>query len=144
VARTSTYLNFMGNTKEAFTFYKSVFGGEFTSAIQYMKDVPPMPGQPELAEDERDMVMHVELVITGGHVIMGTDMLKSLGHELHIGNNMSINLEPDTREETDKLFAALSDGASDIIPLTEMFWGGYFGVLLDKFGIRWMFNCDQK
>lgn len=144
MARTSTYLNFMGNTKEAFTFYKAVFGGEFTADIQYMKDVPPMPGQPPLPEDERDMVMHVELVITGGHVIMGTDMLKSLGHKLHIGNNMSINLEPDTREETDKLFAALSDGASDIVPLTEMFWGGYYGVLLDKFGIRWMFNCDKK
>lgn len=145
MASVSTYLNFMGNTEEAFMFYKTVFGTEFEGeGITRMKEVPPYPGQPELTAEEEEMVMHVSLPITGGHLLMGTDMLSSMGHELKLGNNVNINLQPDTREETERLFNALKDGANDIMELQEMFWGDYFGSLQDKFGIHWMFNCEEK
>ena len=104
-------------------------------------DAPPMEGGPELSEAERNMIMHVELPILAGHVLMATDMIESMGHELTIGNNTTINLEPDTRAETERLFDALSEGGSDIAPLSDMFWGAYWGCCLDRFGIRWMFNC---
>lgn len=144
MASVSTYLNFMGKTEEAFEFYKTVFGTEYDAPIQYMKDVPADPSMPPLPEDEKDMVMHVALPITAGHVLMGTDMLKSMGHELKLGNNMSINVMPDTLAETRRLFAALSDGGSEEMALQEMFWGDTFGTVVDRFGIRWMFNCSAK
>jgi PhnB protein len=151
MSRVSTYLNFMGNTEEAFRFYKDIFGTEFDttfspSGIMYMRDVPTDPSQPPLPEDEKDAVMHVALPILNGHMIMGTDMLKSMGHELIIGNNTTINLEPDTREETERLYASLSEGGDpkQCAPLSDMFWGSYWGSCLDKFGIRWMFNCSEK
>lgn len=140
MARVSTYLNFMGKTEEAFQFYRGVFGGDFTS-FQRMKEIPAMPGQPLLPANEQEMVMHVELPILGGHVLMGTDALESMGHTLSFGNNASINLEPDTREETERLFAGLSDGGTVTSPLAVMFWGDYFGSLTDRFGVQWMFNC---
>jgi PhnB protein len=116
----STYLNFMGNAEEALEFYREVFGTDYLAPIQRMGDVPSGPDGPTLAEDEKDMVMHVELPILGGHVIMATDMLASMGHELRVGNNTTINLEPDTREETQRLFDALSEGSSDCAPLTDV------------------------
>lgn len=141
MARTSTYLNFMGTTEEAFLFYKQVFGTDFNGAIHRMGEAPPMPGMPAMPEAEKHLVMHVELPILGGHVLMGTDTLESMGHKLTFGNNFSINLEPDTRGETERLFAALGDGGKVTMPLTDMFWGSYFGTLIDKFGVQWMFNC---
>lgn len=144
MARTSTYLNFMGRTEEAFAFYASVFGTEFASPIQRMRDIPPAPGMPELREAEKNMVMHVELPIVGGHVLMGTDALESMGHVVRFGNNVSINLEPDTRAETDRLFHALAEGGKITMPLSDMFWGAYFGALTDKFGVQWMVNCTAK
>lgn len=84
--------------------------------------------------------MHATLPILGGTQIMGTDSLESMGHKTKIGNNMTINLEPDTREETQRLFNALSEGGSEIMPMQDMFWGAYWGCCLDRFGIRWMFN----
>jgi PhnB protein len=143
MARTSTYLNFMGKTEEAFLFYKSAFQTEFTSPINRMGDVPAGPGMPTLSEAEKRMVMHVELPITGGHVLMGTDALESMGHSLTFGNNVSINLEPDTRAETERLFKALAAGGKETMPLQDMFWGGYFGTAVDKFGVQWMFNCAE-
>jgi PhnB protein len=143
MARTSTYLNFMGNTEEAFTFYKKAFQTEFNGPIHRMGNVPPAPGMPALSDAEKNMVMHIELPITGGHVLMGTDMLESMGHKLQLGNNVSINLEPDTRAEADRLFAALSAGGKAEMPLMDMFWGSYFGTLVDKFGVRWMVNCSE-
>ena len=141
MARTSTYLNFMGNTEAAFSYYKSVFKSAFVEpGIRRMRDVPAGPGMPPLSEKEKDMVMHVELPIVGGHVLMGTDALESMGHTLTFGTNVSINLEPDTRAETERLFAALGEGGKIGMPLTDMFWGGYFGSVTDKFGVQWMFN----
>jgi PhnB protein len=144
MARVSTYLNFPRSTEAAFQFYRSVFHTEFAAPIARFKDIPPQPGQPPLPDADRDLVMHVELTILGGHVLMGTDAPESMGFTLVQGNNVYINLEPDTRPETDRLFAALADGGSIEMPLQEMFWGGYFGSLVDRFGIRWMFNCASK
>lgn len=141
MSRVSTYLNFMGKTEEAFLFYRSVFGTEFDVPIMRMADVPTDPSVPPLADAEKNMVMHVELPILAGHVLMGTDMLESMGHELKIGNNITINLEPDTRAETDRLYQALSEGGSDCSGMQDMFWGAYWGTCLDRFGVRWMFNC---
>lgn len=142
--RVSTYLNFSRSTEQAFAFYLSVFGGAFTGPIHRFRDVPAAPGQPPLAESDRNLVMHVELPILGGHVLMGTDAPESMGFSLTPGNNVYINLEPDTRAETDKLLNALSAGGTVEMPLQEMFWGGYFGSITDQFGIRWMFNCSSK
>ena len=135
MARVGTYLNFMGNTFEAFEFYRSVFGTEYIGDVMRMGDVAP-----GIPESERNAIMHIELPILGGHVIMATDMLESQGHSLRIGNNTTINLEPDTVEEAQRLFEALSPGATDMAPLAQMFWGAWWGCFLDRYGIRWMFN----
>lgn len=144
MARVSTYLNFPRSTEQAFVFYRSVFGGDFTGPIHRFGDGPAAPGQPPLAVADRDLVMHVELPILGGHVLMGTDAPESMGLSLVHGNNYYINLEPDTRAETDRLFHALSANGKVDMPLQDMFWGGYFGSLTDQFGVRWMFNCANK
>lgn len=144
MASVSTYLNFMGQTEEAFQFYRSVFRTDFAGPIARMGDVPPGPGMPALSATEKNMVMHVALPILGGHVLMGTDTLTALGHKLEVGNNVHINLEPDTRAEAERLFAALSQGGKVSTPLQDMFWGAYFGNLIDKFGVQWMVNCMAK
>ena len=141
MARVSTYLNFPRSTEAAFNFYRSVFGTSFSSPIMRFGEIPAQPGQPPLAEADKNLVMHIELPILAGHVLMGTDAPESMGFTLTSGNTVTINLEPDTRAETDKLFAALAAGGSVDMPLSQQFWGGYFGILVDKFGIRWMFNC---
>lgn len=144
MASTSTYLNFPRSTEAAFTFYKTVFGTEFSVPIARFKDIPPQPGQPPLAEVDQNLVMHVALPILGGHVLMGTDAPESMGFVVKQGNNIYINLEPDTRSETDRLFNALAVGGKVEMPLQEMFWGAYFGSLVDQFGVNWMFNCSSK
>lgn len=144
MARTSTYLNFTRQTEEAFNFYKSVFGTEFEGQINRMGDVPTQPGQPPMAEEDKNLVMHVALPITGGHMLMGTDAPESMGFKVNFGNNIFINLEPDTRPETERLFAGLSAGGKVDMQLQEMFWGDYFGSCTDKFGVQWMFNCSSK
>jgi len=114
MARVSTYLNFDRRTEEAFTFYRKVFGTEFEGPI------------------------------LGGHLLMGTDAPESMGLHVNTGNNVYIMLEPDTRAETDRLFAALAEGGKVDMPLQEMFWGDYYGSLRDRFGVQWMFNCTSK
>ena len=141
MSRTSTYLNFPRNTEEVFNFYKSVFGGEFSGGgVARLGDFP----NPELAEEDKNLILHIELPILGGHILMGTDAPKSLGFQLTQGNNIHFNLEPDTREETNRLFSALSTGGVITSALQEMFWGAYYGTCTDKFGIQWMFNCTEK
>jgi PhnB protein len=144
MASVSTYLNFSRNAEEAFSFYKSVFGGEFAGdGIMRFRDVPPSDDMPPLPEEDLDLVMHVELPILGGFSLMGSDAPESMGFDINMGNNVSINLQVDTREETDKLFAALSDGGTVTMPLDDMFWGDYFGSCIDKFGVLWMVNCAE-
>ena len=142
MSRVSTYLNFMGNTEGAFNFYSSVFGTEITGELTRLGDMPGGPGAPELSEAEKKMVAHVELPILAGHVLMGTDMVESMGHELKVGNNVTICLESDTRAETDRLYAALSEDGSESTGMEQMPWA-YWGCTLDRFGVRWMFNCYE-
>jgi PhnB protein len=142
MARTSTYLNFVNQTLEAFNFYKSVFGGEFTDpGPRFFKDIPPTEGMPPIPEADLGLVMHVELPITGGHLLMGTDAPESMGFKVVYGNSMHLSIEPDTRAEADRLFLELSNGGTVSMPMQEMFWGAYFGSFTDKFGINWMVNC---
>jgi PhnB protein len=142
MSRVTTYLNFMGNTEEAFRFYCSVFGTDITGEIVRIGNIPAGPGAPELSESDKNLVAHVEIPILAGHVLMGTDLVESMGHELKIGNNVTINLEPDTRAETDRIYAALSEGGSDSTGMADVPWG-YWGCTLDRFGVRWMFNCYE-
>jgi len=135
MASVSTYLNFLGNTEEAFEFYRSVFGGEFT-ALNRMDSIPGM----ELPEADKSKIMHISLPILAGHVLMGTDFLESQGHELIIGNNVTISLLPDTLEDAQALYAALVVNGSADQPIFPAPWGGHYGSLVDQFGIRWMFN----
>lgn len=144
MASVSTYLNFPRNTEEAFAFYKAVFGTEYDGEIMRFSSVPPQEGQPPLAEADKNLVMHVALPILAGHRLMGTDAPESMGFKVIEGNNVYINLEPDTRAEADKLFKALSEGGKIEQKLEEMFWGDYFGSCIDKFGIHWMFNTAAK
>ncbi len=139
MSKVAIYLNFQGNTADAFQFYKSVFGTEFSAPIMRMRDLPPNPDAPKFSESDLNAVMHVALPIIGGTELMGTDMLESMGHKLVIGNNTTISLQLDAKEEADKLYNALSDGGSDKAPMRDEFWG-YWGCCLDKFGVRWMFN----
>ncbi|MFN8406176.1 MAG: VOC family protein [Sphingobacteriaceae bacterium] len=145
MAKVSIYLNFMGNAEEAFNFYRSIFKTDWSAPIARMGDAPAPKGSPTLSAEDKKKVMHVALPIVGGTQIMGTDMLENMGHKLVVGNNTTINLELDTKEEADQLYNALSEGGNSkecVAPHNE-FWG-YWGVCLDRFGIRWMFNVAPK
>ncbi len=144
MATVSTYLNFNGNTEEAFTFYKDVFGTEFLGDIMRMKDVPVGPGDATPADHDANLVMNIALPITAGHILMGTDATESMGFTINQGNNVSICIDPDTRDEADRLFAALSDDGKVNMPLADAFWGDYFGDCVDKFGVQWMINYTTK
>lgn len=145
MAQVSTYLNFQRNTEEAFNFYRSIFGGEYSGGgIARFSDIPPSDGMPPIAEADKNLVMHIELPIFGGHLLMGTDAPESMGFKVNEGNNVHINLEPDSRAETKRLFEALSAGGTITMELQDMFWGAYYGSCTDKFGINWMFNLPNK
>jgi PhnB protein len=139
MANVSIYLNFDGNAEEAFNTYKKIFRTEFSSPIGRMGDMPPQPGMPALSDTEKKKVMHVALPILGGTEIMGTDVLESMGHKLIQGNNITISLNPDSKEEADRLYKELSQNGADGVTPHDEFWG-YWGTCKDKFGIRWMFN----
>src|SRR5215211_2127740 len=131
MAGVSTYLNFARNTEEAFTFYKSVFGTDFDGEIMRFSSVPPQEGQPPIPAEDQNLVMHVSLPILGGHRLMGTDAPESMGFTLTQGNNVYISLAPDSREEADRLFGALSAGGNVEMPMGDQFWGDYFGSFTD-------------
>ena len=143
MAQVSIYFNFMGNAEEAFDFYKKVFKTEYSAPIMRMKDIPTQPGIPELSEADKNKVMHVALPILGGTEIMATDVLESTGHKLIEGNNFTISLNPDTKEEADRLYQELSQSGTDCVAPHEEFWG-YWGTCKDQFGIRWMFNIISQ
>jgi PhnB protein len=144
MARTSTYLNFANKTEEVFKFYQSIFGGEFIGDIARFGEMPLTEGQPALPESLKDAVMHIELAITGGHILMGSDAPAEFGFTVTQGNAVQINLDPDTREEAKRLFDAFAEGGTIIMAMQDVFWGAYFGSLIDKYGIYWMINCTQK
>ena len=132
------YLTFDGNCREVFEFYRSVFGGEF-SIVQTFGDGPPDMGVPE---DEQDRIMHVSFPI-GSSVLLGSDTVTGFGPPGVKGDNFSVSCATQSREETDELFAKISEGGTVTMPLADMFWGSYFGTCTDKFGIKWQFNWEQ-
>ena len=138
MAQVNTYLNFQGQTEEAFAFYAKAFGTDVIMLSRY-SDMPAA-GPGELPAEEQNLVLHAELPITGGYVLMATDMLRSMGQETRIGNNTTICIDVDSREEADRLYGALSEGGSEGLPMADMPWGAYWGVILDHYGIRWMVN----
>jgi len=144
MAKVSTYLNFQRQTEEAFTFYRSIFGGEFSGEIFRFRDIPPSENIPPLPEADRNLIMHMALPILDGHLLMGTDAPESMGFKVNFGNNVYIMLQPDTREETKRLFKALAAGGKVEQDLQDMSWGDYYGSLKDKFGVQWMFACSEK
>jgi PhnB protein len=143
MASVSIYLNFAGNAEEAFYSYRKIFKTEFSAPFTRMGDMPTQPGMPTLSETDKTKVMHVALPILGGIQIMATDMLESMGHKLVEGNNVTISLNPDTKEEADRLYSELSQGGTNGVAPHDEFWG-YWGTCKDKFGIRWMFNITNQ
>lgn len=143
MASTSTYLNFARNTEEVFAFYKTVFGTEYVGEIMRFRGVPPDPTHP-MAEEDKDLIMHIQLPVTGGHMLHGTDAPESMGFVVTRGNGMYIMLEPDTRAEADRLFAALSPGGKVEMGMSVQFWGDYFGSVVDKYGVGWMINAGNN
>ncbi|RYG15564.1 MAG: VOC family protein [Chitinophagaceae bacterium] len=130
------YLNFSGRAEEAFNFYRSVFGGEF-SIVMRMGDVQ---GSEKLPESEKNLLMHISLPINENLVLMASDCAPSSGIVLNNGNYMYISVSPDSREEAERLFNGLSAGGVIEMPLEDQFWGDYFGSFKDKYGICWMIN----
>ena len=140
MARVNTYLNFMGKTEEAFNFYKEVFGTEITSLTR-MKDMPRPEGAPSLAESEGNLIMNIQMPITNGHVLMATDMIASMGHNLKVGNNVTISLDLDSQEEAEKIYNKLiTNSPENSGPLAPMPWGAIWGSCEDQYGIRWMIS----
>lgn len=135
------YLNFAGNAEEAFYFYRSVFGGEFKTLMRF-KDMP-MEGINVSNEDE-NKIMHIALPIGSNSVLMGTDVLESLGQSLNQGNNVHISIHPDSKQEADRIFNALSAGGMVEMPIEDQPWGDYYGSFKDVFGIQWMVNYSYK
>lgn len=144
MSRTNIYLNFKNSTEEAFNYYKSIFGGEFEGGINRFGDMPPQEGVPALSDADKNLIMHIALPLFGGVLLMGTDAPESMGFTVTMGNNVHISLEPDTREEADRLFNALSAGGKVSMPLQDMFWGAYYGSCTDKYGVQWMLNVATK
>jgi uncharacterized glyoxalase superfamily protein PhnB/uncharacterized protein YndB with AHSA1/START domain len=143
-ARVSTWLNFPDKTEEAFNFYRSVFQTEFGGkGIQRLGDFPATEGHPPLSEDDKKLVLFIELPITGGHILMGTDAPESMGFKVIPGNNMHIYVEPETKAETKRLYDGLSvDGVVEM-SLQDAFWGAYYGNFTDKYGINWMLSFKE-
>jgi PhnB protein len=145
MAKVSTYLNFTNQTEAAFNYYKSVFGTEFEgNGFNRFGDMPPQPGMPPVGEATKNLVLHVSLPILGGYMLMGSDAPPEMGFTVTMGNNVYISLDTDTKEEADRLFAALSAGGQVEMPMSNMFWGAYWGSCKDRFGVKWMFNYVKK
>lgn len=135
----NTYLNFDGNTEEAFEFYRSVFGGEF-DGIMRMTEAPDIG---ELPEEERNRILHISLPI-GNQYLMGSDILPSMGHVLNTGNNNYISLHLDKRDEAESVFNALSGGGSVEMEFQKAFWGSWFGSFRDRYGVCWMISSEDQ
>lgn len=137
------YLTFNGNCEEAFEFYKSILGGEYLS-ISRFSDMPPMDDMPPMPEEHQNRIMHVTLPIKGDQVIMGSDTGGEWSSGFKMGNNFSISLNAESREEADQVFAGLSEGGKVTMPMQDTFWESYFGMFEDKFGVQWMVSFDKN
>ena len=135
------YLTFDGNCREAFEFYKSVFGGEFSS-VSTFGEMPPQKDAKPLPDAEKNRIMHISLPISKETALMGSDTGGEWALSFKQGNNFSISVNADTKEDADRIYNALSSGGQATMPMDNTFWGSYFGMLTDKFGINWMVSCD--
>lgn len=138
----NTYLTFIDNCEEAFNFYKSVFGGNF-GYVGRFKDMPPQPDKP-LAPEDAERIMHISLQISKETVLMGSDCPPSTGIPITQGNNFAISISATSKAEADRLFNGLSAGGKVNMPMADTFWGSYFGMFTDKFGINWMVSFDVQ
>jgi len=140
MALINPHINFNGNAEEAFTFYKSVFGGEFAMIMRF-KDMesPEFP----VADHEANKIMHIALPI-GQNVLMANDVPESMGRTNENENRSKIAISAESREEADKLFNGLSAGGTVEMPMEDSPWGSYFGMFRDKYGIEWMIDFDPK
>lgn len=136
------YLTFNGNCREAFEFYKTALGGDF-SYVGTFAEMPPQEGMPELSDSEKDKIMHISLPISEETVLMGSDTSEAFGPEVKFGNNFSISVNTDSNEEADEIFNQLSEGGKVTMAMEKTFWSDYFGMLTDKYGVNWMVNVDK-
>ena len=141
MATINAYLTFDGTCEEAFNFYKSVFGGDFPMVGKF-GDMPPQEGMPPISDEVKNRIMHMSLPISAETVLMGSDTMPGI-HDHQVGNNISLSVNTDSREEADRIFNGLSAGGKVSMPLADTFWGAYFGMWTDKFGINWMVNYDD-
>lgn len=133
------YLSFDGDAEEAFKFYHSVFGGEAPGFMRWGDN----PQCADFSADDKNKIMHTRLRV-GDSEIMASDHVEGAGDRFVQGNNFAVAIAPASREEADRLFAGLSEGGKDAMPMQDMFWGGYYGHVTDKFGIRWMINHESN
>lgn len=140
MAQINPHINFNGNAEEAFTFYKSIFGGEFVNIMRF-KDVasPEFP----VAENEANKIMHIALPI-GKNILMANDVPASMGRTNENENRSKISISAESKEEADKLFNGLSEDGTIEMQITDSPWGSYFGMFRDKYGIEWMIDFDPK
>lgn len=139
MAHLNPHITFNGNCREAFDFYKSIFGGEFSTVMTYA-DVPP--GAPAPPANPTDII-HMALPLSKDSLLMGCDMPQQFG-QANLGNAFNVSLTVDSRAEADRVFNGLSDGAKHTMPMSDTFWGAYFGMLTDKYGVQWMVSFDQN
>ncbi len=137
------YLTFNGNCEEAFNFYKSVFGGEFGYVARF-GEMPPQEGMPSIPDSEKNKIMHISLPISKETMLMGCDSSEALGENTVFGNNFSITINGNDKAEADKLFDGLSKGGEVTMLMNDTFWGSYYGLFTDKFGINWMVNFSEN
>lgn len=145
MATVNAYLTFNGNCEEAFLFYRSVFGGEFPYMGRF-NEMPPSDdeNQPKLSEEDGNKIMHVTLPISAETCLMGSDTGGEWSSQFKQGNNISLSINASSMDEADRLFNGLSAGGQVTMPMNQSFWGAYFGMFTDKFGINWMVNYDTN
>ncbi|TKG95542.1 VOC family protein [Puteibacter caeruleilacunae] len=138
----NVYLTFNGNCEEAFNYYQSIFGGDFSHVARF-GEMPPNP-ECQVPEDQNDKIMHISLPISKETVLMGSDSSEAFGPPIVVGNNFSLSVNVGSQEEVDRIFNALADGGKVCMPVDKTFWGSYFGMLTDKFDINWMVSCELE
>lgn len=139
----NVYLTFNGNCETAFNFYKSIFGGEFPYVGRY-KDMPAQEGQKPMRPEDGDRIMHISLPVSQETVIMGSDVGGEWASSYKQGNNFSISINTDSKKETERLFNGLSANGQVTMPLEKTFWGDYFGMFIDQFGVNWMISFNEN
>ena len=136
------YLTLLGNCEEAFNYYKSVFGGEFSSLSRF-SEMPPQEGM-TMTEEQGNKIMHITLSKDGKAFLMGSDSGGDWAAKTLVGNNITLSITAETKEEADSFFAGLSEGGAVVMPMADTFWESYFGMSTDKFGINWMISFGAE